>query len=159
VRTPPPYARLLQYLFSERIPDTRVFLDMDSIESGVDFAEVIREALDSCAILVALIGRQWATLADEDGRPRVDNLDDYVRFEIQTALERGVRVVPVLVDEAKPLRQQQLPAELHKLARLNALDLSVSRYQYDADRLLSLIQHVLAAGEDLSGGESHAGTP
>ena len=43
-------------------------MDLDSIEAGLDFAEVIREAVDSCAVLVALIGRQWATLADEEGR-------------------------------------------------------------------------------------------
>ena len=120
------------------------FLDLDSIEIGRDFAEVIGEAVNSCAVLVALIGRQWATLADEDGRKRLDNPDDYVRFEIQTALERGVRVVPVLVDGARPLRQQQLPAKLQKLGRLNALELSYGRYDYDANRLFDVIQQVLA---------------
>jgi TIR domain len=139
-----PYARLLQYLFSERIPDARIFMDLDSIEAGLDFAEVIREAVNSCAVLVALIGRQWATLSDEQGHRRLDNPDDYVRFEVQTALEREVRVIPVLVDSATPLRPQQLPSELHKLARLNAFELSYARYQYDADRLVKLIQQVLA---------------
>jgi hypothetical protein len=140
-----PYARLLQFQLRERIPDARVFMDLDSIEPGLDFAEVIREAVDSCTVLVALIGRQWATLADEEGRRRLDNPDDYVRFEVQAALERGVRVIPVLVDGTRPLRQQQLPAELQKLARLNALELSYGRYEYDADRLFSLLQRVLAA--------------
>lgn len=140
-----PYARLLQVQLTERIPDARVFMDLDSIDAGLDFAEVIREAVDSCAVLVALIGRQWATLADEEGRRRLDNSDDYVRFEIQTALERGVRVIPVLVDGAKPLRQEQLPSGLQKLARLNALELSYGRYRYDADRLVDLIQQVLAS--------------
>jgi hypothetical protein len=79
------------------------------------------------------------------GRRRLDNPDDYVRFEVQTALERGVRVIPVLVDGARPLRQQQLPAELQKLALLNALELSYGRYEYDADRLVSLLQRLLAA--------------
>jgi Tol biopolymer transport system component len=139
-----PYARLLQYQLSERFPDARVFMDLDSIEAGLDFAEVIRDAVDSCAVLVALIGRQWATAADEEGRRRLDDPDDYVRFEVQTALKRGVRVIPVLVDDARPPRQQQLPAELHKLARLNALELSYGRYQYDSGRLLDLIQRVLA---------------
>jgi WD40 repeat protein len=73
-----------------------------------------------------------------------------VRFEVQTALKRGVRVIPVLVDNARPLRQQQLPAELHKLARLNALELSYGRYQYDSGRLLDLVQRVLAAAGDLA---------
>jgi TIR domain len=140
-----PYARLLQYQLTERFPDTRVFMDLDSIEAGLDFAEVIAQAVGSCAVLVALIGRQWATMADEEGQRRLDDPDDYVRFEVQAALERGVRVIPVLVDGASPLRRQQLPPELGKLARLNALELSYGRYQFDADRLLDLIQRVLAA--------------
>jgi hypothetical protein len=138
-----PYARLLQFHLKARFPNVPVFMDVDSIEPGLDFAEVIRDAVESCAVLVALIGRQWATLLDEEGHRRLDNRDDYVRFEVQTALERGVRVVPVLVDGARPLRQQQLPAELTKLARLNAHELSYGRYEYDADRLVDLIQRVL----------------
>jgi hypothetical protein len=138
-----PYARLLQLQLRERIPDARVFMDLDSIEPGLDFAEVIREAVGSCAVLIALIGRQWATLADEEGQRRLDNPDDLVRFEVQTALERGVRVIPVLVDGARPPQRQQLPSELSKLARLNALELSYGRYEYDADRLLRIIQQVL----------------
>jgi hypothetical protein len=143
-----PYARLLKSELGKRIPDAQVFMDLDSIEAGVDFAEVIREAVDSCAVLVALIGRQWATLVDEEGNRRLDNPDDFVRFEVQTALERGVRVIPVLVDGVAPLRQQQLPSELQKLARLNAFELSYGRYEYDADRLLGLIQRALAAVGD-----------
>jgi hypothetical protein len=138
-----PYARLLQFQLRERFPKAQVFMDLDSIEAGLDFAEVIREAVDSCAVLVALIGRQWTTLTDEEGRRRLDNPDDYVRFEVGAALERDVRVIPVLVDGARPLHQQQLPAELQKLARLNALELSYGRYEYDADRLLNIIQRVL----------------
>src|SRR5215470_9032455 len=148
-----PYARLLKYQLSERFPTAQVFMDLDSIEAGLYFAEVIIEAVDSCTVLVALIGRQWVTLADKEARRRIDDPDDLVRFEVQVALERGVRVIPVLVDGAEPLRRQQLPAELHKLARLNALELSYSRYQYDADRLLDLIQRVLAKGP--GGGTVH----
>ena len=139
-----PYARLLQRELRDRFPDAQVFMDLDSIEAGLPFAEVIRDAVDSCAVLVALIGRQWVTLADEEGNRRLDTPGDFVRFEVQTALERGVRVIPVLVDGAGPPRQQQLPSELHKLAGLNAHKLSYDRYQYDADQLLDLIQRVLA---------------
>jgi TIR domain len=147
-----PYARLLQSEFRERIPDAHVFMDLDSIELGLGFAEVIRQAVDSCTVLVALIGRQWATFIDEDGHRRLDNSDDYARFEVQTALERGVRVIPVLVDGAGPLRQQQLPSELQQVARLNAPELSYGRYEYDADRLLNVLQRVLSAESDTTTG-------
>jgi hypothetical protein len=152
-----PYARLLQVQLRERFPGARVFMDLDSIEAGLDFSEVIRQAVDSCAVLVALIGRQWATLADEQGRRRLDDPDDFVRFEVQAALERGVRVIPVLVDGAKPLRHEQLPAELRNLARLNALELSYGRYEYDADRLLDLIQRVFPAASSTSIGQAAQG--
>jgi hypothetical protein len=138
------YARLLKTEFSEHIPNVRVFMDLDSIRAGRDFAEVIQEALDSSAVLVVLIGRQWTTLTDEEGQRKLDNPDDWVRFEVKTAFERGVGVLPVLVDGAKPPRQQQLPSELYHLARLNAFELGLSRYQYDADRLVDLIREMLA---------------
>jgi hypothetical protein len=79
-----PYARLLQFHSAERFPTTRVFLDLDSIEAGLDFAEVIRNALNSTALLVALIGRQWTSSVDEEGRRRLDNPGDYVRYEINS---------------------------------------------------------------------------
>jgi hypothetical protein len=135
---------MLQRDLSQRIPDVRVFMDLDSIEGGVDFAREIREAVNSSAVLVALIGPDWATLADNAGARRLDKPDDYVRFEIRTALECGARVIPVLIDGAEPLRPQQLPAEIEELARLNALELGYVRYQYDIDRILDNIQRVLA---------------
>jgi TIR domain-containing protein/tetratricopeptide repeat protein len=151
-----PYARLLKSELSERFPDTQVFMDLDSIEAGLPFADVIREAVESSAVLVALIGRQWVTLADEEEHRRLDDPDDLVRLEIQTALEREVRVIPVLVDGAKPLRQQQLPAGLQRLAGLNAFELSYGRYEYDAGRLLDLIQRVLATVRDRAEAERQA---
>ena len=68
-----PYARSLQRDLNQRFPDARIFMDLDSIEPGRDFAKAIEDAVNSSAVLVALIGRQWATLTDEDGARRLDN--------------------------------------------------------------------------------------
>jgi subtilisin family serine protease len=152
-----PHALSLKLTFHDRFPDAKVFMDLDSIEAGRDFAEAIRDAVDSCVVLVALIGHQWATAEDEQGRRRLDDPDDFVRFEVATALERGVRVIPVLVDGARPLRQQQLPSGLEKLARLSGLEMSSDRYEYDAERLVGLIERELAAapgGSTVSGSRS-----
>jgi hypothetical protein len=147
---------LLQRDLCERFPDVQVFMDLDSIESGLDFAEAIEDAVSSCAVLVVLIGRQWATLTDEDGGRRLDKPDDFVRFEVKTALDRDARVIPVLTDDARPLRQQELPADLHKLARLNAHKLSYDRYQDNANRLLDLIQQVLTVVREREEAERQA---
>jgi hypothetical protein len=140
-----PYARLLKEHLSERFQGVPVFMDLDSIEAGVDFAEAIESGVRSCVVLVALIGAKWLTITDEEGCRRLDDPDDYVRFEIRTALERCVRVIPVLVDGAKAPRQQQLPDDLQRLARLNTLEMSYSRFEYDETRLVAVIQRVLAS--------------
>jgi hypothetical protein len=147
-----PYAILLKEHLSERFPDVAVFMDLDAIEAGVDFAEAIKSGVDSCAVLIALIGPKWLTITDEDGQRRLDNPDDYVRFEIQSALERCVRVIPVLVDGARAPRHQQLPADLQKLARLNALEMSYRRFEYDETQLMEVIQRVLSSVADSPAG-------
>jgi hypothetical protein len=139
-----PYARLLKVQLSQHLAGAPVFMDLDSIEAGTDFAEAIKAGVDSCRVLVALIGPRWLAVTDEGGR-RLDDPDDYVRFEIATALERRARVIPVLVDGATMPRRQQLPDDLANLARLNALPMSYDRYEYDESRLITIIQKTLAA--------------
>jgi len=139
-----PYARLLQVQLSRHLPTTPVFMDLDSIEAGADFAEAIKAGVNSCRVFVALIGAKWLTACDAEGRRRLDDPDDYVRFEIRTALERRVRIIPVLVDGATMPRYQDLPDDLGKLARLNALQMSYDRYEYDESRLIAVVRRVLA---------------
>jgi hypothetical protein len=145
-----PYARLLQLQFGLRLPDMPVFMDLDSIEVGTDFEEAIENGVNSCRVLIALIGLKWLEARDEEGRRRLDDPEDYVRFEIRTALERCVRVIPVLVDGAKMPPRNRLPDDLGKLARLNALEMSYERYEYDQSRLVAVIRKVLAAEATVS---------
>jgi TIR domain len=79
-----------------RFGDDRVFMDVDTIALGVDFAEVISQVVSSCEVLLAVIGPRWLTVTDEDGRRRLDDPDDLVRLEIAAALKRDIRVIPVL---------------------------------------------------------------
>ncbi len=141
-----PYARLLKEHWSARLRGVPVFMDHDSIEVGVDFVEVIQSALKSCVVLVALIGPKWLTITDDDGHIRLDDPDDCTRFEIRTALKRCKRVIPVLVDGAGALKQRQLPEDLWKLARLNALEMSYKHFDYDLAHLTSAVKKVLEIG-------------
>lgn len=121
----------------------QVFKDVDSIELGDDFAEVITGAVASCDVLLALIGRRWLTVTDQDGRRRLDNPDDFVRLEIEAALTRNVRVIPILVEAAGMPQAGELPPSLAKLARRQALELSPSRFGLDAQRLLRTLDRTL----------------
>ena len=121
----------------------RVFIDVDLIEQGEDFAQVIEDAVGSCDVLLALIGRNWLTIRDEIGL-RLDNSNDFVRLELAAALARGVRVIPVLVQGARMPRPQDLPEDLLPLSRRNALELSDLRWKHDVDQLLSALEKILA---------------
>src|SRR5215471_9819026 len=104
-----------------------VFKDVDSIDLGADFITTVTHALESCAVLLAVIGRQWLTATDGRGWRRLDDRGDFVRLEIETALTRGICVIPVLVDGARMPRAGELPASLSALASRQALELSPSR--------------------------------
>jgi hypothetical protein len=71
---------------AERFGRARVFKDVDSLQPGDDFAEVITAAVSSCSALVAVIGERWLTITDQHGRRRLDNPGDLVRLEIEAAL-------------------------------------------------------------------------
>jgi len=122
----------------------QIFKDVNSIQLGDDFVEVITTAVGSCDVLLALIGDQWLTITDVWGRRRLDNADDFVRLEIEAALKRKVRVIPVLVEGAPMPRAAQLPPSLAKLARRQALELSPSRFNFDTSRLVEVLDRTLA---------------
>jgi TIR domain-containing protein len=119
----------------DRFGAERVFRDV-AIDPGVAFREHIEQVLDRCAVLIAVIGPRWATMASSEGRRRLDDARDLVRREIVRALERpDVHVIPVLVDGARMPAEGDLPPDLAPLTWLNACELSDSRWDYDVDRL------------------------
>jgi TIR domain len=77
-----PTGRLYDLLV-EHFPAEEVFKDVDNIEPGEDFVERITAAVGSCDVLLALIGPQWLTMADENGQRRLNNPEDYVRLELR----------------------------------------------------------------------------
>lgn len=121
----------------------QVFMDVDTIALGVDFAEVITEAVSTCKVLLAIIGPAWVSATDQDDRRRLEDPDDIVRLEIAAALERDIRVIPILVEGAQMPRRHELPKDLARLARRNALSLRHESFRSDADRLLEAIEPIL----------------
>jgi hypothetical protein len=137
---------------AERFGGRRVFKDINSIQFGDDFAAEITAAVGTCAVLLVVIGDRWLTITDDDGRRRIDDPTDWVRLEIETALKRNIRVIPVLLSNAKMPRASQLPDTLAGLARRQALPLSPERF--DTGRLEAMLEQILAlapAADDATG--------
>ena len=119
--------------------EAQIFMDVDHIEPGQDFIRVIEDAVSSCDVLIAIIGRDWITSRGRTTR-RLDDPRDFVRLEIGAALKQNILVIPVLVQGAGMPRAQDLPADLTELARRNALDVSDLRWRHDLDRLVGALE-------------------
>ena len=127
----------------QRLPQAPVFRDLDGIHAGVDFVVAVQQAVASCEVLLAVIGQQWLSSVDAHGRRRLDDLNDFVRLEVATALQRDIVVIPVLVQGAAMPPADALPAALAPLTRRNAIELSDARWQYDVERLVTELERVL----------------
>ncbi|MGK2913001.1 MAG: toll/interleukin-1 receptor domain-containing protein, partial [Porticoccaceae bacterium] len=128
----------------ENMPGVPVFRDVETIEPGVDFTEAINRALQSCGVLLAVIGPHWGSIIDAAGRRRLDNSNDYTRLEISTALARpNVRVIPVLVEGAQMPEPADLPEDLQALCRRNAIELTDKRWSFDVSQLIEALHKAL----------------
>src|SRR5262245_20886754 len=132
------YDRLLQHFDREQL-----FMDVDAIEPGVDFVKSLDEQVAACIAFIAVIGPRWLNARNNDGNPRLDNPTDYVRVEIESALKRDIRVIPVLVDGASMPRPSDLPPSLQALGRRNAVEIAHHRFAADCDDLARRIKRAL----------------
>ena len=134
------YAGRLFDRLSEHFDPENVFMDVATIEPGLDFVEAIERAVGSCDVLLALIGHEWLQSTDAPGHRYLDNPADYVRLEITKALDRNIRVIPVLVDGARMPTVDELPTPLQSLVRRHALEISHTRWQSDVGPLIDAIK-------------------
>jgi hypothetical protein len=134
------YARLLFEKLEERFGPGNVFMDIDSVAPGVDFLEDINSNVSSCDILLALIGRNWLSSRDEEGRSRLGDPEDFVRLEISAALKKDIRVIPVLVGGGRMPRSQELPPELEQLATRQAFTLHDDGFRPRVELLIRQIE-------------------
>ena len=125
----------------------QVFKDVDSLPLGVDYIAFIREKLQRAFVMVVVIGPSW--LKD----PRLRLADDLHREEIRTALQRGIKLIPVFVHGASPpsgrakwwrFWEKRLPQDIRALLRQNGVEVSDKRWDYDVGTLIATIEGALA---------------
>jgi TIR domain-containing protein len=136
------YSRLEQVFPSESL-----FMDVDNIAPGLDFVQVLNEEVARCDVVIAVIGKNWLGATDETGERRLDNPEDFVRIEIESALAQKKRVIPVLVNDAKMPRSTELPESLKAFARCNAVRLTHERFRADTAGLIKSLEQVLEEAE------------
>lgn len=130
--------RMAQFL--DAIPAVdEVFLDVDDIAVGVDFEQKIERTLAQASHAFVLIGPAWRGPDATSGRPRIFEADDVVRLETGLALRSAVRLVPILVDDTRMPRADELPEDLKLLSKRNAFNLRTAHFDEDMDVLLDAL--------------------
>src|SRR5688572_19682016 len=114
------YVHAIQKRLADRLGDDQVFMDIDSIEPGLDFERVIERSLASCSIVLALIGKRWSP-------EKLRNSRDFIHLEIRTALKKKIRVIPVLLEGAEMPKPEALPADLAPFSRRQAYEVGSGR--------------------------------
>lgn len=121
----------------------QLFFDIDNIEPGLDFKKVLSQRVQACNVLLAVIGPEWLNSKAENGERRLDDPRDFVRVEIEAALTRDVRVIPVLVDGARMPRENELPEAIRGLTYRNAVRLTHERFASDAEDLAEALSRIV----------------
>ncbi|APE37571.1 hypothetical protein BOX37_30660 [Nocardia mangyaensis] len=113
-----------------------VFRDQDSLALGALYARRIRAALDESDVVVSVIGRHWLDARDKRGVRCIDNERDWVRMELRIAFDRGIPVVPVLLDDTLLPVPDSLPDDIRGLALSQGWCIRHQTLENDIDGLI-----------------------
>ena len=118
----------------------QVFMDVDDIPPGADFDAQISARIGTCDALLAVIGNQWLSARNADGQLRLSDPNDLVDREIALALQRGILVIPVLVEGASMPDAAELRSDLKPLAQRNAVTVSDQDFHSDLAKLIKTLE-------------------
>jgi Ftsk gamma domain/TIR domain len=118
---------ILSERLQERYGSDSVFYDVDNIPLGVDFRQHLSSAIGKASVMLVVMGERWAGQDVQSGARRIDREDDFVRIEVEEALNRNILVVPVLVGKAKMPSNNELPTSISELAFKNAAEVRTGR--------------------------------
>jgi hypothetical protein len=137
------YAGRLYDTLKNYFGENKLFFDVDTIKPGVNFEQKIKTELDNSGAVLVLIGNQWLGVRNINGNRRLDDPHDYVRLEVESALNKNVTVIPVLLQGALMPSGNELPAPLYDLSRRNAIKLSDENWHSDLRTLTAILKDVL----------------
>ncbi len=117
-----------------------VFMDQEEISPGTLFPKKLERNLYEADVLLAVIGPDWLDVRDENGQKKLFDKNDFVLRELSAALERGIKIIPVLVNDTKMPSMNDLPEQLQSLVNYNAIELKKNSFHLDLDRLIESLR-------------------
>ncbi len=118
-------------------------MDVTSNKPGQDFRRQIGKALRHCDVMIAVVGRKWVGESRRE-RPKIFDEHDFIRIEIETALQSEIPLLPVLVDSASMPEPNDLPEAIRQFCYVHASDVDSGRHFHrDTEVLIGAISELL----------------
>lgn len=125
------YAGRLSDSLENYFGGNRIFRDIDDIAGGSEFAKDIEDQMSTADAVIVLIGPQWLTVSNADGKKRIEDPNDWVAQEIVSSIELGIPIFPVLIEGTVLPRKDELPEKLAPILNYNAITISDRNWEAD----------------------------
>lgn len=126
----------------------RVFIDIDNIDEFSNWLVVLKAGIHSAAILICIIDKEWEHLKDENGRIKIENEADPVRYEIEEAINLEITVLSVLLDRNDTPKKKSIPQELFGILKHQAMQLRRDHLEHDSTKIANAIRKFLKKQEN-----------
>ncbi len=146
-----PYAagRLYDHLINDFGEDA-VYFDVTASYGGIDFRKLIDYKIAECEAVIVVIGEKWLSIKDEEGNRRIDQADDFVHIEVRSALDRGIPITPIFVDNGKIPKPSDLPEILKDLSYRNGFPASASEFRIQVKGIINAIRNGIVLHREIS---------
>lgn len=125
----------MAFLIYEKISERyNIFIDIARVQPAANLSKKIGQALRESDLLLALIGPGWAGDTSTAGSRKIDEPDDWIRVELETAFRIGIPIAPVLLEEAIMPNKAEVPKSLSALCNTLALQIRLGK-DFDSDIL------------------------
>lgn len=122
--------------------DGSVFLDTSDIHGGAKWKQVLNQAGTGAKICLVMIGKSWLE-KDQDGQFRIQHPDDWVRKEIEYAIEKNLDIIPILVNGADLPSPKDVPASIHPMFDSQTMTLELNRWSIYKEKFFKDIRTLL----------------
>ncbi|WP_221391613.1 4a-hydroxytetrahydrobiopterin dehydratase [Dyadobacter sp. NIV53] len=133
-----PASRFIKAELERQFGSAQIFMDVDSIRASDEWTKIIEQNLELATILIVIIGKNWLRVQDQFYRRRIDHEEDWVRKEIESAIKRQIKIVPLLLGGELP-HADALPASIKKLTNFQPLNLSAYNFKSDLSNLFKIL--------------------
>jgi hypothetical protein len=136
-------AQAASWLFNrltQQFGQQHVVKDVDPAPYGGNLTQAITAAVASCDAFVLLIGQHWMAVTGEG----LHDPNDYVRVALESAMARGVLIIPVTIDGARMPVNGELPPSLASMAGQPSFEVTMRNFDADTGGLLRVLDQGIA---------------